>query len=111
MKPRWCAFRPSLEEFLAILEAHAKREGQAIGLAARHASKSGTEALETAVQTREVFAATKGDAEPDACYQPNLRFHESVAVATGNPFLTEVIKTNATNCWPITAPIIAMPHR
>lgn len=88
-------FRPTLEEFLAILEVHAKLEGQAAGLAARRLSKSWAEALESAVQACETFAAEKGDADPDAYYQLNLRFHECVALAAGNPFLTEMIKTNA----------------
>lgn len=88
-------FRPSLEEFLAILEVHAKLEGQAAGLAARRLSKSWAEALEQAVQNCETFAVENGDADPDAYYQLNLRFHECVAMAAGNPFLTEMIKTNA----------------
>jgi DNA-binding GntR family transcriptional regulator len=88
-------FRPTLEEFLAILEVHAKLEGQAAGLAARRLSKSWAVALEASVQACEHFAQTQGDADPDAYYQLNLRFHESVALAAGNPFLTEMIKTNA----------------
>ena len=88
-------FRPSLEEFLAILEVHAKLEGQAAGLAARRLSVSWAKALEAAVQACEAFAHTQGDANPDAYYQLNLRFHECVALAAGNPFLTEMIKTNA----------------
>ena len=88
-------FRPTLEEFLAILEVHAKLEGQAAGLAARRLSKSWAEALEAAVQACESFAAENGDADPDAYYQLNLRFHECVALAAGNAFLTEMIKTNA----------------
>lgn len=88
-------FRPSLEEFLAILEVHAKLEGQAAGLAARRLSVSWATALEAAVQACETFSAEQGDANPDAYYQLNLRFHECVALAAGNPFLTEMIKTNA----------------
>jgi DNA-binding GntR family transcriptional regulator len=88
-------FRPSLEEFLAILEVHAKLEGQAAGLAARRLSTSWAEALEAAVQACETYATTHGDTNPDAYYQLNLRFHECVAMAAGNPFLTEMIKTNA----------------
>ena len=34
-------FKPTLEEFLAILEVHAKLEGQAAGLAARRLSARG----------------------------------------------------------------------
>lgn len=88
-------FRPTLEEFLAILEVHAKLEGQAAGLAARRMSKSWAEALDFAVTACEAFAANHGDADPDAYYQLNLRFHEVVALAAGNSFLTEMIKTNA----------------
>ncbi|MEO5614866.1 MAG: GntR family transcriptional regulator [Cypionkella sp.] len=88
-------FRPSLEEFLAILEVHAKLEGQAAGLAARRLSVSWATALEAAVQACETFSNEQGDANPDAYYQLNLRFHECVALAAGNPFLTEMIKTNA----------------
>ena len=88
-------FRPTLEEFLAILEVHAKLEGQAAGLAARRLSKSWAEALEISVQKCEAFAQTNGDANPDAYYQLNLRFHECVALAAGNSFLLDMIKTNA----------------
>lgn len=88
-------FRPTLEEFLAILEVHAKLEGQAAGLAARRLSVSGAARLEAIVAACEDHAATKGDGDPDSYYQLNLRFHEAVAIAAGNPFLTEMIKTNA----------------
>lgn len=88
-------FKPTLEEFLAILEVHAKLEGQAAGLAARRLSPSWAGALEAAVAACEAHATQKGDAEPDGYYQLNLRFHETVALTAGNPFLTEMIKTNA----------------
>lgn len=88
-------FRPTLEEFLAILEVHAKLEGQAAGLAARRLSVGRAERLEAAVAACEAYAAHHGDSDPDAYYQLNLRFHETVALAAGNPFLTEMIKTNA----------------
>jgi DNA-binding GntR family transcriptional regulator len=88
-------FKPTLEEFLAILEVHAKLEGQAAGLAARRLSRDHAEQLEDIVRSCEKHAAEKGDADPDAYYQLNMRFHEIVAVAAGNPFLLEMIKTNA----------------
>lgn len=88
-------FKPTLEEFLAILEVNAKLEGQAAGLAARRLSVGWAERLEAAVVACEDHAAGKGDADPDGYYQLNLRFHETVALAAGNPFLTEMIKTNA----------------
>lgn len=88
-------FRPTLEEFLAILEIHSKLEGQAAGLAARRLSVAGAAELERAVAACEAHAAERGDGDPDAYYQLNLRFHETVAVAAGNPFLTELVKSNA----------------
>lgn len=88
-------FRPTLEEFLAILEIHSKLEGQAAGLAARRLSASGHADLEAAVAACEAHAATRGGADPDGYYQLNLRFHECVAIAAGNPFLTELVKSNA----------------
>ena len=88
-------FRPTLEQFLAILEVHARLEGQAAGLAARRISKAHAEALEQAVQACEAHAARHGDGEPDHYYQLNLDFHRIVAEAAGNPFLLDMIKTNA----------------
>jgi DNA-binding GntR family transcriptional regulator len=88
-------FRPTLEEFLAILEVHARLEGQAAGLAARRLSVGGAADLEAVVLACEAHAAHKGDADPDGYYQLNMRFHATVAEASGNPFLLEMIKTNA----------------
>jgi len=88
-------FKPTLAEFLAILEVHAKLEGQAAGLAARRLSAAGAKALDAAVCACEEHFATLGEREPAAYYQLNLRFHASVAEAAGNPFLLDMIKTNA----------------
>ncbi len=88
-------FKPTLEEFLGILEVHIRLEGQAAGLAARRMSAAQARVLEEVVLACEAHARDKGDADPDAYYQLNLRFHEAVALAAGNPFLVEMIKTNA----------------
>ncbi len=88
-------FRPTLEEFLAILEVHAKLEGQAAGLAARRLSKTHAAALEKAVVDCEAHATRYGDTNADAYYQLNLQFHRVIAQAAGNAFLLEMIKTNA----------------
>jgi DNA-binding GntR family transcriptional regulator len=88
-------FRPTLEEFLAILEVHAKLEGQAAGLAARRLSRQGAADLEAAVAACEAHAKTRPDADPDGYYQLNLRFHECVAMASGNTVLLDSLKTNA----------------
>lgn len=74
-------FKPKLEEFLAILEVHAKLEGQAAGLAARRLSAAHASALEAAVVACEDHAAQLGDGEPDRYYQLNMDFHRVVAEA------------------------------
>ncbi|WP_413219545.1 GntR family transcriptional regulator [Tritonibacter mobilis] len=88
-------FKPTLEEFLAIQEVHAQLEGQAAGLAARRISPVLREQLQAVVTACEAHASNKGDADPDGYYQLNLRFHETVALGAANPFLVEMIKTNA----------------
>ncbi|NKX37178.1 GntR family transcriptional regulator [Rhodobacteraceae bacterium R_SAG4] len=88
-------FKPTLEEFLAIQEVHAQLEGQAAGLAARRISPVMREQLLAVVTACEAHASQKGDADPDGYYQLNLRFHETVALGAANPFLVEMIKTNA----------------
>ena len=88
-------FKPTLEEFLAILEVHANLEGQAARLTARRLSPELARELESAVAACERHAEAKGDGDPAGYYQLNLRFHACVAEGSGNPFLVEMIKTNA----------------
>lgn len=88
-------FKPTLEEFLAILEVHAKLEGQAAGLAARRLSSAHGRELEAAVEACERHDREHGDGRPEAYYGLNMRFHEVVARSAGNPFLLDLIKTNA----------------
>ena len=88
-------FKPTLEEFLAILEVHARLEGQAAGLAARRMTPEQAAEIEAIVAACEAHAEKKGDAEPAGYYQLNLQFHGAVARGAGNAFLMEMIKTNA----------------
>lgn len=88
-------FKPTLEEFLGILEVHAHLEGQAAGLAARRLSSERGKQLENAVIACEAHQKNHGDDNPDAYYQLNIAFHKTVAEAAGNPFLLELIKSNA----------------
>ena len=88
-------FRPTLEEFLAILEVHAKLEGQAAGLAARRLSPARATGLRAIVDACAAHHAQHGDGHPNAYYQLNLDFHRAVGEASGNPFLLEMIKANA----------------
>ena len=88
-------FKPTLEEFLAILEVHAKLEGQAAGLAARRLSPARKDELSAVVAACAAHYASHGDGETDAYYQLNLDFHRLVGEASGNPFLLDMIKSNA----------------
>ena len=88
-------FRPTLEEFLAILEVHAKLEGQAAGLAARRLSPAKAENLRDIVRACKKHHEMNGDGNPNAYYQLNLDFHRLIGEASGNPFLLEMIKSNA----------------
>ncbi|MEH6739117.1 MAG: GntR family transcriptional regulator [Sulfitobacter sp.] len=88
-------FRPTLEEFLAILEVHAKLEGQAAGLAARRLSPARADALRGIVAACRAHHAEHGDGHPNEYYQLNLDFHRLVGEASGNPYLLEMIKSNA----------------
>lgn len=88
-------FRPTLEEFLAILEVHARLEGQAAGLAARRMSAPSADRLMQIVEACEAHARDQGDGDPDGYYALNLEFHKEVGEASGNPFLLDMIKMNA----------------
>lgn len=88
-------FKPTLEEFLGIIEVHARLEAQAAGLAARRLTTDLAQELEDIVAACEAHAAAFGSSRPSDYYQLNLRFHEVIARASGNPFLVELIKMNA----------------
>ena len=96
-KPRGGAviFQPTIEEFLAILEVHAKLEGHAAGLAARRIGPDDAGRIEAALKKCEDHAARFGDSEPDLYYLCNLEFHKAVAEAAHNGVLLDLIKTNA----------------
>lgn len=95
-KPRGGAevFRPTLEEFLAILEVHGKLEGHAAALAARRLSAGDADALERACAGCDDHVQRFGDGEPDAYYQHNLNFHLTIALAAHNTVLLDLIRTN-----------------
>jgi DNA-binding GntR family transcriptional regulator len=88
-------FKPTLEEFLGIIEVHARLEAQAAGLAARRLTPDLARELEEVVQACEAHAAEHGSSKPEDYYRLNLRFHEVIARASGNPFLIDLIKMNA----------------
>ncbi len=88
-------FKPTLEEFLGIIEVHARLEAQAAGLAARRLTPDLARQLEKIVQACETHATEHGSSKPEDYYRLNLRFHEVIARASGNPFLIDLIKMNA----------------
>ncbi|MBB4062959.1 GntR family transcriptional regulator [Gellertiella hungarica] len=95
-KPRGGAevFRPTLEEFLAILEVHGKLEGHAAALAARRLSPADAMALDMACSACDGHAMIYGDDKPDLYYQHNLEFHRTIAIASHNDVLLDLIRTN-----------------
>ncbi|MEM9049249.1 MAG: GntR family transcriptional regulator [Pseudomonadota bacterium] len=88
-------FRPSLEEFLAILEVHARLEGQAAALAARRLSTTSGRAIEAALAGCAAHHRRHGETLGAAYYTLNMAFHLAVAEAAANPVLVAQIKTNA----------------
>ena len=88
-------FKPTLEEFLGIIEVHARLEAQAAGLAARRLTPGLATELEDIVSACEAHAKEFGSSRPEDYYRLNLRFHEVIARASGNPFLIDLIKMNA----------------
>lgn len=87
-------FRPTLEEFLAILEVHGKLEGHAAGLAARRLSRGDAQALEKACLACDEHAGKLGDSDPDSYYQHNLNFHLTIAISAHNTVLLDMIRNN-----------------
>ena len=88
-------FKPNLSEFLVIVEVHAKLEGHAAALASRRLTESGKDQLNRIVEACEEHSARFGETRHAEYYDLNLRFHETVAVGANNPFLLDLIKTNA----------------
>lgn len=88
-------YKPTLQEFLCILEVHAHLEGQAAQLAARRLSREGGLILEQAVADCATHQEKFGSSEPRAYYTLNIEFHRVVAEAACNPFLLGLVKSNA----------------
>jgi DNA-binding GntR family transcriptional regulator len=88
-------FRPTIAEFLTILEVHANLESFAAGLAAQRITADLEVELKSIVADCEVHADTHGPSEPGLYYQLNLRFHEVIVRSACNDVLLELVKTNA----------------
>jgi len=88
-------FKPNVDEFLAILEVHANLECHAATLAARRATPEINAKLGKIVEACQQHVQQHAATRSNAYYQLNLRFHEAVALASGNPVLLQMIKTNA----------------
>ncbi|MEO9821326.1 MAG: GntR family transcriptional regulator [Paracoccaceae bacterium] len=88
-------FEPTVEEFLAILELHANLEAHATELAALRISPEQKTTLTQAVDACRDFANADWIGNHTEYYALNMRFHEVIALASGNPFLIDLIKLNA----------------
>lgn len=88
-------FKPDTDQFLQILEVHAQLERQAAGLAARRITEAQKEALAANLTASEAHLTQHGDGDPAGYYQLNLGFHTIIIEAAANPYLAQMIKTNA----------------
>lgn len=81
------AVRRDARRLLDLLEVRQALEVHIASLAARHATRAAISAMESAVrQMREV----SGD--PDAIHAADIRFHETLAAASGNQMLSFLIE-------------------
>lgn len=88
-------FKPSTDEFLRILEVHAQLEAQAAALAARRITEDQRAALAANIDASADHLARHGDGEHATYYRLNMAFHEVIMDAAHNPYLSNLIKTNA----------------
>ena len=88
-------FRPTVAEFLIILEVHANLESFAAGLAAHRITDDIALELKAIVAACETHVQMHGSSEPAPYYQLNLQFHEIIVRAAHNEVLTAMVKTNA----------------
>ena len=88
-------FKPTVPEFLTILEVHANLESFAAGLAAQRITESQKNELSAIVKACETHAAEKAHSDPAGYYQLNMQFHEIIVRAASNDILSALVKTNA----------------
>lgn len=88
-------FKPTVPEFLTILEVHANLESFAAGLAAQRITDAQMNELTANVNACEQHVATLGHSDPVGYYKLNLQFHEIIVRAASNDILAALVKTNA----------------
>lgn len=88
-------FRPTVAEFLTILEVHANLESYATRLAAQRITDDMKSELQDIVLKCKSHADTHGNAQPAEYYQLNMQFHEIIVRAAHNDVLLHMVKTNA----------------
>ena len=88
-------FRPTTDEFLAILEVHTNLEAQAAGLAAHRISPTQMNLLRARTDACSEFAKNSEAQDHAAYYKLNMLYHSAIADASCNPFLIDMIKLNA----------------
>lgn len=88
-------FKPSVPEFLTILEVHSSLESHAAELAAQRITPELAEALRSTVAECQKHAAEFGADNYAQYYNLNMQFHDIVARASGNAVLADLIRLNA----------------
>jgi DNA-binding GntR family transcriptional regulator len=88
-------FKPTVAEFLTILEVHANLESFAAGLAAHRIAPAIELDLRANIAACQAHVDQHGSTEPALYYQLNLQFHEIIVRAACNDVLMEMVKTNA----------------
>ncbi len=88
-------FKPTVTEFLTILEVHANLESFAARLAAQRITQAQKDDLRDVVNACHEHANAHGNADPAQYYQLNLQFHEIIVRAAHNAVLMDMVKSNA----------------
>lgn len=88
-------FKPDIGEFLTILELHSNLESHAAELAAQRITPELAEVLSGTVAACQQHVAEFGAQNYAQYYSLNLKFHDTVARASGNTALADLIRLNA----------------
>lgn len=88
-------FKPTIPEFLTILEVNANLESFAAGLAAQRITAAQSEELNAVIKACEAHATRYRNTKHAEYYQLNMQFHEIIIRAASNEVLSDLIKINA----------------
>jgi DNA-binding GntR family transcriptional regulator len=88
-------FKPDVAEFLTILEVHSSLESHAAELAAQRITPDMANCLRDIVAACKDHVEKSGVADYAEYYTLNIRFHGTIARASGNAVLADLIRLNA----------------